>query len=77
MQRPEGEAPRIARVSLANGYAVLVLESVADGQLKEDDLIRRQQYRERIAGATASAEASGFLRQLRKQSEIEVFEDRL
>jgi peptidyl-prolyl cis-trans isomerase D len=77
MQRPEGDTPRIARVSLANGYAVLVLESVADGQLKEDDLIRRQQYKERIAGATAGAEAFGFLRQLRKQSKIEVFEDRL
>ena len=77
MPRPEGETPRIAKVPLTNGYAVIVLESVADGQLKEDDLIRLQNYKRRIANATANAEAFGFLRLLRKQSEIEVFEDRL
>jgi hypothetical protein len=77
MQRPEGEAPRVARVPLTNGYAVVVLESVTDGQLKEDDLIRKQNYKNRIASSTAGAEAFGFLRLLRKQSNIEVFEDRL
>jgi len=77
MQRPEGDAPRVAKVPLTNGYAVVVLESVTDGQLKEDDLIRLQNYKRRIANSTANAEAFGFLRLLRKQSEIEVFEDRL
>ena len=77
MARPTGDAPRIATVPLANGYAVVVLASVADGQLKEGDLIGLQNYKRRIANATANAEAFGFLRLLRKQSKIEVYEDRL
>ena len=77
MARPAGDAPSIATVPLANGYAVVVLASVTDGQLKEDDLIALQNYKRRIANATANAEAFGFLRLLRKQSKIEVYEDRL
>lgn len=77
MARPAGDAPNIATVPLANGYAVVVLASVTDGQLKEDNLIGLQDYKRRIANSTANAEAFGFLRLLRKQSEIEVYEDRL
>ncbi len=77
MARPSGDAPSIATVPLANGYAVVVLASVTDGKLKEDDLISQQNYKRRIANATANAEAFGFLRLLRKQSKIEVYEDRL
>ncbi len=77
LPRPEGDAVRIATVPLTNGYAVVALAAVTDGQLKEDDLVRQQNYKRRIANATANAEALGFLRLLRDQSKIEVYEDKL
>jgi peptidyl-prolyl cis-trans isomerase D len=77
MAPPDGEAARLEVLELADGYAVVSLASVKDGELTDDDLLRQQNFRRRIANSTASAEAYGFLRQLRSQSEIEVFEDRL
>ncbi|HLF30844.1 MAG TPA: SurA N-terminal domain-containing protein [Xanthomonadales bacterium] len=77
MQAPEGETPRTAIVPLNNGFAVVQLEQVVDGEVTGDDQIRLQNYRRRIANATASAELTGLIRMLRQQSEIEVFEDRL
>ncbi len=77
MLPPEGDAARLDVLPLATGYAVVSLKSVTDGELSEDDLILQQNYRRRIANSTANAETFGFLRLLRSQSEIEVFEDRL
>ena len=77
MSPPETDAIRMEILPLDEGYAVVALESVADGVLSEDDLIREQNYRRRISNATANAEAFAFLRFLRSQSEIEVFEERL
>jgi peptidyl-prolyl cis-trans isomerase D len=77
LQAPENEAPRIATVPMANGYAVVQLEQVVDGVVPDDDPARVQNYRRRIANASANAEAMGFLRMLRKHAQIEVFEDRL
>ena len=77
MPAPQGEAPRNAIVPLANGYAVVQLERVVDGDVSAIDLEKVKNYRRRIANATANAEALGFLRNLRQQSEIEVHEDRL
>jgi hypothetical protein len=59
------------------GYAVVQLDSVTDGVLGEDDLVRNQSYARRIASASATDEAMGFIQMLRAQSTIEVFEDRL
>ena len=64
-------------VEVDDGYAVVRLDSVKDGELPEDDVVRNQSYARRIAAATASDEAMGFLQMLRAQSTIEVFEDRL
>jgi len=77
MQAPEEELPRDAVVPLANGYAVVQLERVVDGDVSAIDLEKVKNYRRRIANATANAEALGFLRNLRQQSEIEVHEERL
>ena len=77
MMPPETDITRMEILQLDDGYAMVALESVTDGVLSEEDLIRRQNYRRRIANATANAEAYGFLRMLRSQSDIEVFEDRL
>lgn len=77
MLPPEADTRRFEVLPLADAYAVVSLSAVKDGELAEDDLIRQQNYRRRIANATANAEAFGFIRMLRSQSEIEVFEDRL
>lgn len=77
MPTPEGENPRSAVVALDDGYAAVQLSQVIDGALAEDALAEKQNYRRRISNAAASTEALGFIRRLRSQSEIEVFEDRL
>jgi len=64
-------------LELTDGYAVVRLERVTDGTLGDEDALRKAGYERRIANATASAEAMGFLRMLRAQSTIEIFEDRL
>jgi len=64
-------------LELADGYAVVQLERVTDGTLGDDDALRKAGYQRRISNATASAEAMGFLRMLRAQSTIEIYEDRL
>lgn len=77
MSLPEEGASRQELLDLSDGYAVVDLLSVTDGELKDDDLIRQQNYRRRIANGTANAETYGFLRSLRSKSEIEIFEDKL
>ena len=64
-------------VELDDGYAVVQLESVTPGELSEEDAVRRLTYSRRISNGSASAETIGFLRMLREQSTIEVYEDRL
>ena len=56
---------------------MIQLEQVVDGVVSEENLIGMENYRRRISNATANAEQRGFLRMLREQSVIEVFEDRL
>jgi len=77
MEAPEEGGQVLQVIELDNGYAVVRLEGVTDGTLGDEDAIRKQSYQRRIANASASAEAEGFLRLLRAQSTIEVFEDRL
>jgi peptidyl-prolyl cis-trans isomerase D len=64
-------------VPINNGFAVVRLSGVTDGVLSEDLALRAESYLRRISNASASAETIGFLRMLRSQSQIEVFEDRL
>lgn len=66
-------------VELDDGYAVVQLEQVTDGTLGEDDAdaVRKLTYNRRITNGSASSETIGFLRMLRDQSTIEVYEDRL
>jgi hypothetical protein len=64
-------------VEAQNGYALVVLEEVADGELSEVASGLRQQYRRQIANAEASTEALGMLEQLRANADIETFEGRL
>ena len=64
-------------VEVDDGYAVVELTAVEEGAFVEDNERQRLAYNRQIANASASAEAYGFLRMLRAQSTIEVFEDRL
>jgi peptidyl-prolyl cis-trans isomerase D len=77
MEAPEegGQVTQVVEVS--DGYAVVQLEGVTDGVLTDEDALRTQAYKRRIANASASEEAMGFLRLLRAQSTIEIYEDRL
>jgi peptidyl-prolyl cis-trans isomerase D len=77
MAIPEEGAMTTGVVEVADGYAVVQLESVSEGELVADDDVRKQLYQRRVQAATASDEMMAFIRMLREQSTIEVFEDRL
>jgi peptidyl-prolyl cis-trans isomerase D len=77
MEAPQ-EGGRVTQVvQLSDGYAVVQLDQVTAGTLPDDDEMRKLAYSRRIANGSASAETIGFLRLLREQSTIEVYEDRL
>jgi len=76
MEAPaEGEAVTQV-VELPDEYAVVQLEAVTPGTLTEDD-VRRALFVRRIENGTGGEEVMGFLRMLRAQSTIEVYEERL
>ena len=77
MEAPAEGSVATGIVEVDDGYAVVRLDSVTDGELADDDVARNQFYARRIASASASDEAQAFLQMLRAQSTIEVFEDRL
>jgi parvulin-like peptidyl-prolyl isomerase len=78
LMEPPAEDGQVTQVvELDEGYAVVQLEQMTEGALAEDDQVRRLTYRRRISNGSASAETIGFLRMLRDQSTIEVYEDRL
>jgi peptidyl-prolyl cis-trans isomerase D len=77
MEAPAEEGMVTQVVELPDGYAVVQLEDVRDGALSDEDVLRKQTYQRRIANGSASTEAMGFLRMLRAQSTIEIYEDRL
>jgi peptidyl-prolyl cis-trans isomerase D len=76
MQTPGDGVPVTAVLELDNGYAVVELDSVKPGELSEDDAQRKAAYQRRIATATGNTEIFGFVKMLRAQSDIKVFEDR-
>jgi hypothetical protein len=76
MQAPGEAGPVTAVLEMNGGYAVVQLDSVKEGELSEEDGLRKQAYQQRIATASANTEILGFVKMLRSQSEITVFEDR-
>jgi len=77
MDAPGESGPLIEVMELNDGFAVVRLERVTDGVLPEESALQAESYKRRISNATASTETFAFLRMLRSQSQIEVFEDRL
>jgi peptidyl-prolyl cis-trans isomerase D len=77
MDVPAEGSSEAAVFETEDGYALVRLDTVTDGVISEEEAFLTQAYKRRIGNATASAEAIAFLRMLRAQSTIEVFEDRL
>jgi len=77
MDAPGESGPLIEVMELNDGFAVVRLERVTDGVLPEESALQAESYKRRISNATASTETFAFLRMLRSQSQVEVFEDRL
>lgn len=77
MEAPAEGGQVVQVAELADSYAVVQLERVTDGSVSDEEAILAQTYKRRIANASASEEAMGFLRMLRAQSTIEIYEDRL
>lgn len=77
LDRPGESGPVLAVVELDDGYAVVQLNSVTDGELTSEDEMRKQAYLRRVSISSGNTETLGFLKMLRDQSVIEVYEDRL
>jgi len=77
MDAPGEEAAVTGVIELDDGYAVVQLDSVTDGVLAEEDVMRKEAYSRRISNASAGDETIAFMQMLKAQSNIEVFEDRL
>ena len=77
MDAPGEDGPVNRVLKLSDGYAVVQLQSVTDGVLSEEDVLKAQSYKRRISTATGTSETLSFIRMLRSQSEIRVFEDRM
>jgi len=61
----------------SNGFAVVQLDAVVQGQLDSVALPVRQQYERVIANSSASQENSALMHQLRASATVEIFEDRI
>ena len=68
MTRPEDGSPLIELAELGNGFAIVRLDSVEDGALTEEEVLKSDNYKRRLDNTTASSEIYGFLRMLRSQS---------
>ena len=61
----------------SNGFAIVQLDSVVQGELNDGPALAVQQYERVIANGSASLETAGLMRQLRASADVEVFEDRI
>ena len=72
----EGESTDAVLPS-SNGFAVVQLDSVVQGDLGDGALMSKIQYERVISNGNASLENAALMRQLRAAASIEVFEDRI
>ena len=73
---PEDEVVEVV-LPTSNGFAVVQLDAVVQGQLDSVALPVRQQYDRVIANGNASQENSALMRQLRASAKVEIYEDRI
>ena len=60
-----------------NGFAIVELDSVVQGELGDGPALAVQQYERVIANGSASLETAALMLQLRASADVEVFEDRI
>jgi peptidyl-prolyl cis-trans isomerase D len=77
LQSPAESAVARAVLPTGNGFAVIELESVVDGELDQGAPLAQQQYERILANGAASQEAFALMRRLRTTADIQVFEDRI
>lgn len=77
MPRPEGDEPLYQVVESQDGYSLVALLSVTDGELDANQLIGARQARMMMGTVNAGVESWALVRQLREQARVEIFEANL
>jgi peptidyl-prolyl cis-trans isomerase D len=77
LPKPAGETPEVHRVEGLNGYGVVVLKNVTDGEVTEDAPLAARQARTMMGTLNASVESWALVRQLRETADVQIFEDNL
>jgi peptidyl-prolyl cis-trans isomerase D len=72
----EGEAIN-AVVEAADGYALVSLSNVTDGELPEGSVLGSRQFRRQMENTAAGIESKALIDQLRSMAEVQVFEENL
>jgi peptidyl-prolyl cis-trans isomerase D len=77
LPRPGGESPDLNVVEGMNGFSLVSLQSVVDGQVAEDAPLASRQARAMMGTINASVESWALVRQLREAADVRVFEENL
>jgi peptidyl-prolyl cis-trans isomerase D len=77
LQAPAEDATVKTILPTSNGFAVVNLDLVVQGELEDGASFVRQQYERAIANSNASQEATALMHQLRLAADVEVFESRI
>jgi peptidyl-prolyl cis-trans isomerase D len=77
LPRPQGK-PQTGKVALPNdGYALIALDAVKDGDPSKLDAKSREAARNQLAQSSGNETVRGYVESLRKSAKIEIAEDRL
>ena len=77
LPRPEGETPALHVVEGMNGYSLVSLQSVVDGEVADDAPLASRQARAMMGTINASVESWALVRQLREGADVQIFEENL
>jgi peptidyl-prolyl cis-trans isomerase D len=77
LPKPADGAAVEAVLPSSNGFAIVQLDSVVQGELEDGPALALQQYERVIANGNASLETAALMRQLRASADVEVFEDQI
>ena len=75
--RPEGDTPGLHVVEGVNGYSLVSLQSVVDGEVAENAPLASRQARAMMGTINASVESWALVRQLRENADVRIFEENL
>lgn len=78
LERPQADGRSVGQSRLDGGeYALVVVSGVRDGDVESVNDEERQRLRDQLQTAYAQEATQDFIRELRAQADIEIFEDRL